>query len=75
MSNDSLVIRYENDVPARDGRRAFLAGEEYAVADASAAATHHPDATIIGHLDGKPYTPKTSAARVSAAAPEGAQDK
>lgn len=71
MTTDPLVIRYEHDVPARDGRRAFLAGEEYAVPDAATARREHPDAVIAGHLSGKPYTAKQATAEnAGKAAPE-----
>lgn len=46
----SVLIRYTKDVPARDGRRAFVKGEEHAVASAAVAAKVHPDATIVGDL-------------------------
>lgn len=49
-----VLIRYARDVAAKDGRRAFTAGEEYVVPSADDAARVHPDAKIVGHEDGTP---------------------
>lgn len=50
-----VVIEYRADVPARDGRRAFVRGERYVVASAAEAHRVHPDAVIVAYEDGTPY--------------------
>ncbi|MGI8475526.1 MAG: hypothetical protein ACR2OO_04035 [Thermomicrobiales bacterium] len=56
-----VLIRYARDVPAKDGRRAFIAGEEYVVPSSDDAARVHPDAKIVGHEDGTPLQRPTAA--------------
>lgn len=50
-----VVIEYREDIPARDGRRAFVRGERYVVISAGVARRVHPDAVIVAYEDGTPY--------------------
>jgi hypothetical protein len=59
----AVVIEYQRDVPARDGRRAFLRGERYVVASVAAAQRYHPDAVILAYEDGAPYHASTTPVR------------
>ena len=56
MPSNPIVVVYINDVPAADGRRAFLAGERYEVPSTDAAEAVHPDA--VYEATNKPVTTK-----------------
>lgn len=44
-----VLIRYTRNIAAKDGRRAFIKGEEGVVASVATAERDHPDATIVGY--------------------------
>ncbi len=44
-----VIIEYQRDVAAADGRRTFFKGERYQIPSLADARKVHPDATVLGY--------------------------